>query len=311
MIAASIALAGCVLVLGHLAGPLLLRGRWSAGIPGTAVALWSAAAGGTALALTGLVGLGLLWPSTPGHRLIDWIADCLPKDGHTISLVAALTTALLLAAGATALRLAVPRVIRTIRERREHRKMLDVVAGDLAEVPDVRVLEHPLPLIYCLPAGERPIVVTTGALQRLDPSEVEAVLAHERAHLRQRHHLVLMLVDALRAAVPWLGTLRLAHTTLPGLLELAADDSAARIHGSAPLMSALQKLAITSCSAGALAVNPATAEIAALRVARLRSPHMVPRPRHARALSWMAIAAAVGVPATLVTTGIVMLPLPC
>lgn len=310
MIAAGVALAGCVLILGHLAGPLLMRGRWSAGLPGTAVAVWAAAAGGTFLALAGLAVLGLLWPSTPGHRLIDWIADCLPKDGHGISLAAAFTTALVLTAGALALRLAIPRIIRTVRERREHRDMLDVVAGDLSGVPDVRVLEHPMPLVYCLPARERPIVVTTGALDRLEPAEVEAVLAHERAHLRQRHHLVLMLVDALQAAVPWLGTLRLAHTTLPGLLELAADDSAVRSHGKAPLVGALRKLAITSCSAGALAVNPATVQIAHLRVARLCSPQAVPL-RNARPLSWIAIAAAVGVPAALATAGILMLPLPC
>ncbi|WP_161628072.1 M56 family metallopeptidase [Microbispora catharanthi] len=189
--------------------------------------------------------------------------------------------------------------------------MLDVVARDLVTEPDVRVLEHPLPLIYCLPSRERPIVVTTGALKQLEPAEVEAVLAHERAHLQQQHHLILVLADALRSAIPWLRTLRLAHTTLPGLLELAADDHAVRHHGRAPLIGALQKLAITSCSAGALAVNPATAEVARLRIARLSNPSALPRAPHARPLSWLAIAAALGVPATLATLAVMMLPLPC
>ncbi|MFF4129766.1 M56 family metallopeptidase [Microbispora rosea] len=311
MIAAIIALAGCVFLLGHLAGPMLLRARWFAGLPGTAVALWTAALAGTMLALTGLTAIALVWPSTPGHRLIDWLADCLPKDGHAISPVAAFATVLLLAAVITSLGLAVPRVVRTVRERREHRQMLDVVAGDLSGTPDVRVLEHPMPMIYCLPARERPIVVTTGALDRLGPAEMEAVLAHERAHLRQRHHLVLMLADALRAAVPWLGTLRLAYATLPGLLELAADDHAAHHHGRAPLIGALQKLSVASCSVGALAVNPATAYIARLRIARLTSPQTPPRLPHVRSLSWFAVSAAVGVPAVLVTLGVMMLPLPC
>ncbi|WP_169989084.1 M56 family metallopeptidase [Microbispora sp. H10836] len=311
MIASLIALAGCVFLLGHLAGPLLLRTSWSAGLPGTTVALWAAAVAGAVLALAGLAGLGLVLPSTPGHRLIDWIADCLPKDGHGISPLAVLATALVLAAGAMALRLAVPRIARTVRGRREHREMLDMVARDLVTKPDVRVLDHPMPLIYCLPARERPIVVTTGALERLEPAEVEAVLAHERAHLRQRHHLILVLADALSSAIPWLGTLRLAHTTLPGLLELAADDHAARRHGRAPLIGALQKMAITSCSAGALAVNPATAQIAKLRIARLSNPSALPRVPHAKPLSWLAIVAALGVPATLATLAVMMLPLPC
>ncbi len=268
MIVAGVSLlAGCVFVLGHLVGPILLRRRW--------------------------------------------IADCLPQDGHRVTVTTAIAMVLLLSAGATALRLAVPRIVRTVRERRRHREMLDVVAGDLAGVPDVRVLEHPTALVYCLPARERPIVVTTGALDRLDAGEIAAVLAHERAHLRQRHHLVLMLVDALHAAIPWLGTLRLAHTTLPGLLELAADDSAVRRHGTAPLVGALQKLAVTSCSAGALAGNPASSQIAELRVARLRFPHAFPRPRYARPLSWMAVTVALGVPASTVIAGIAMLPLPC
>jgi hypothetical protein len=79
MIAASIALAGYVFVLGHLTGPLLLHRRWSTGLPGTAVALWAAAAAGALLALTALLGLALLWPSTPGHRLVDWLTDCLQR----------------------------------------------------------------------------------------------------------------------------------------------------------------------------------------------------------------------------------------
>ncbi|ETK36732.1 M56 family metallopeptidase [Microbispora sp. ATCC PTA-5024] len=309
MIAASIALACCVLLLGHLAGPLLMRARWPARLPGTAATLWTAATAGTALALAGLGLLGLVWPSTPGHRLVDWLADCL-DDKHAITLAAALTSALLLTAGAIALRLAVPRVVHTLRERRAHREMLDMVARDLAGTPDVRVLDHPTPLIYCLPARERPIVVTTGALDRLEAAEVEAVLAHERAHLRQRHHLLLMLADALHSALPWLRTLRLAHDILPGLLELAADDSAVRRHGKAPLIGALQKLAITSCSTGALAVNPATAQIARLRVARLTYPQLFPGLSHARPLSWIAVVTAVGVPVVLATLGL-LLPLVC
>jgi Zn-dependent protease with chaperone function len=33
--------------------------------------------------------------------------------------------------------------------------------------------------------------VSSGALDQLEGSELEAVLAHERAHLHHRHHLLL------------------------------------------------------------------------------------------------------------------------
>ena len=56
----------------------------------------------------------------------------------------------------------------------------------------VEVLEHDLPLAYCVPGlGANRVVVSAGALGRLSGDEFHAVLAHERAHLAARHDLVL------------------------------------------------------------------------------------------------------------------------
>jgi Zn-dependent protease with chaperone function len=46
-------------------------------------------------------------------------------------------------------------------------------------------------LLYCVPGRLPTIVVTTGALAVLEPEQLAAVLAHERAHLAGRHHLLL------------------------------------------------------------------------------------------------------------------------
>ena len=59
------------------------------------------------------------------------------------------------------------------------------------------------PLVYCLPGRDR-VVVTTGALNRLNRAQLQAVLAHEQAHLSARHHLVIMLARILPDAFPGL-----------------------------------------------------------------------------------------------------------
>ena len=65
----------------------------------------------------------------------------------------------------------------------------------------MRLIDDEHPAVYCLP-GRRRIVMTTGALRCLDARQLEAVLAHERAHLSGRHHLVLTFANALKDAFP-------------------------------------------------------------------------------------------------------------
>ncbi len=51
------------------------------------------------------------------------------------------------------------------------------------------ILDSDRPAAFCLPGRRRSVVVTTAALAALSGDELAAVLAHERAHLRGRHHL--------------------------------------------------------------------------------------------------------------------------
>jgi bla regulator protein blaR1 len=54
------------------------------------------------------------------------------------------------------------------------------------------------------------------------------VAADERAHLSGRHHLVLRLAAALERAFPWVRFFAVGAEQVAYLVEVAADDAAAR-----------------------------------------------------------------------------------
>lgn len=89
------------------------------------------------------------------------------------------------------------------------------------------VLDRSEPEAFAIPGGRREggrIVVSAGLLRSLDATERRALLAHEAAHLRHRHHRHRMLAALIAAADPLL-------VTLPGaiqhLTERWADEDAA------------------------------------------------------------------------------------
>ena len=136
------------------------------------------------------------------------------------------------------------------RRRARHDEALALV-GRRGPVPGMVLLEDDRPAVYCLP-GRRRIVFTTGALRRLDSRQLDAVLAHERAHLTGRHHLVIILATALRRAFPHVGFFAAAASQISCLVEMAADDTAARRAHRLSLAGALLTLAAARVPAGAL-----------------------------------------------------------
>ncbi|MET0976171.1 MAG: M56 family metallopeptidase [Leifsonia sp.] len=56
----------------------------------------------------------------------------------------------------------------------------------------------------------------------------DAVLAHERTHLRQHHHLVLLAFKAWHSALPWFPIANRAENAVALLVEMLADDNARR-----------------------------------------------------------------------------------
>ncbi len=99
--------------------------------------------------------------------------------------------------------------------------------------PGISVLETEQPLAYCVPSLRTSrVVVSQGALDRLAPDELDAVLAHERAHLRARHDLVLEAFSVLHQAFPrWVSSAS-ALREVRMLVEVLADRVAARDAGA-------------------------------------------------------------------------------
>jgi Zn-dependent protease with chaperone function len=167
-------------------------------------------------------------------------------------------------------------------------------------VPGLRVLAEQTPLAYCLPAlrGAR-VVVSVGALERLDERELRAVLAHEQAHLRARHDLVLEAFTMLHTAFPRWVRSEVALTQARTLVELLADDDARRRNGPVPLARALVALAGSPApTAGLAAAKSATV----LRVQRLADP--VPPYRLLSAATYTAAAALLVLPTVTVAAPI-------
>lgn len=81
---------------------------------------------------------------------------------------------------------------------------------------------HRLAAAYCLPGRHRRIVITNATLDALDGTQLDAVLAHEHAHLTGHHHLVVGGADARRRAFPRVPLFRHAHAEISRLVELAA-----------------------------------------------------------------------------------------
>jgi Zn-dependent protease with chaperone function len=128
--------------------------------------------------------------------------------------------------------------------RRRHRTLVDTLGTHTDG--GVRVLDHPTPTAYCLPGLRQRVVLTRGALSALPPPELAAVLAHERAHLRARHDLVLEFFQVLHAAAPARLRTPAALREVRFLVEVLADRAARRSVGAVPLARALATLAAGS-----------------------------------------------------------------
>ena len=250
------ALAFAVLALA-LTGPvpaLLARASWPLRAPRAAVVLWQAVALAAVLSAfsAGLSVVALLLKrgvSALGWPL--WLAGATVFAGTLLIGVRLVVAVVAVAIG-------------TRRRRARHRMVVDLVGA--CRHDDVRVLGVPEPMAYCLPGMRSRVVVSEGALQVLTTPEIEAILHHERAHLRARHDLVLEAFIAAHTAFPKFVRSASALSAVRLLVELLADDSAVRVAGPRPLARALVACAAAPTPAGALAAGGPTTVI---RVQRL------------------------------------------
>jgi Zn-dependent protease with chaperone function len=261
----------------------LASARWPGRSPAAAILLWQALGLGWGLAAVGaLAGLGA-GPGPPGHAGV--VSAALAAASGAVRGTAFKSRAgglltdlrlLFVAAGLVLLMLLcwvlVAAFAAVLRARRRQRDLLSLLAHGDPKVPGALVVDHPAAAAYCVPGLRSRIVISAGTLKLLDQAELAAVLAHERAHLRERHDLVLLPFTALLRAFRWSAVARRAEGAVALLVEMLADDHALRHRPARELATALIRVGVASSRApsGALAVDGA-GEVA-VRVARLLRP---------------------------------------
>jgi Zn-dependent protease with chaperone function len=239
-------LLGYAVALSWLAPALLARSA-TAARPRLAVTAWLAAVGTALVAWTGAL-VVLVVGAVHAVVTNTALTFCVETLGITdaVHLPSALSTvlvvALLIGTAAVALhttRRVVAVLASTRRRNHDHADAVHVI-GRSTEHSGVMAISASQPTAYCVSGGgSSAIVVTTAALRLLDPAGLAAVLDHERAHLRGRHHHIIAALKALSAALPRLPLMAAAAEAVPALLEMCADDAAARRHGREPLLKSL------------------------------------------------------------------------
>lgn len=230
----------------------LARAHWPRHVPGSALVLWQAVAlaGGLSmigsLSVFGLMPFGDDLPHAAGAFAADVLAGRLPTDANFFEMFA-LAGAVLL--GVHLLLNLVRTVWRAERQRRHHVQLLRLLSDPMPERPGTRVIDHATPVAYCLPGAPRATtVLSAGLLDLLSDDELAAVVAHERAHVAQHHHVLLVAFSAWRSALPWFPIATRAHEAVGLLIELLADDEARRSVSERHLSRAVARVALAVAS---------------------------------------------------------------
>lgn len=132
---------------------------------------------------------------------------------------------------------------------RATRRRLNLVAGtasyDREQAGGIEVVyvDSPVPLALAERFGGCRILVTRGLREALSVAQLRTVLAHERCHLLRRHHLVLRIAAVNLACFPSLRGARAFERAVHLLIEMSADDHAARSCGVDATAAALDTLA--------------------------------------------------------------------
>jgi beta-lactamase regulating signal transducer with metallopeptidase domain len=259
--------------LGILGPAMIGRARWTARAPLLAIVTYLAA-GWSVIAALGLAGLTLAVHATAlGGGLSDLIGACVHRLQATYGTPGGATVAALglILAGAVVARTALTAMAHFRASRRQalqHAQTARLVGHPHPALGAVLV-EHAQPSVYCVAGRQPTVILTTGAVQALDPSQLDAVLAHERAHLTGRHHWLLAMARIGREVLPFLPLMRDAEEQVARLVELHADDAATRARDPRLLATALVVLATSASPAPALAAG---ATDSVQRIHRLLGP---------------------------------------
>ena len=288
------ALLAVVAIGSALGASALTQASWPRRSPAAAILLWQALGLASGLAAVGTL-IGLAMPASNAGVVRSVLqVGALLRSGEVFRLFglfgmfgmfgrqASMPTVVVavrltcLAAGLVLLALLcwvlVAVSVAAVQARRRQRALLRLLAHGDPKVPGALVVDYPSAAAYCLPGLRSQIVVSVGTLELLGRGELAAVLAHERAHLRERHDLVLLPFTALRRAFPRSATCTDAQRSVALLVEMLADDRALRGRPARELVSALVRFGTAgTCPAPAGALAAGEGEVAA-RVTRLLKP---------------------------------------
>jgi hypothetical protein len=286
------AVLGVLAVLLAVPVPLLLaRAGWTRRAPGAAAVLWQAIALAGGLSMIGSLAILGLAPlgddlGEAGARALGDLADGSAPAVPLLPTLALGAAALLAAHLLLNLLLT---AIATVRERARHRALVGLLSEPLPDRPDAQLIDDPAPVAYCVPGdGSASLtVVSAGLVRLLEQDELEAVIAHERAHLVQRHDLLTTAFQAWSLSLPWFPIARSAKREVATLVELLADDRALRTVSRDALRRAITRVS---------AATPGHRDSARVRLARLEAPSLA---APARAAVIAGAAALVLVPTSL------------
>lgn len=181
------------------------------------------------LAVPGAAGLGE-WTDRVG----SWSGVVLPWRGWLPSgagyVVAALVAVLLVAA--------CRRCVQLVRALRSAHAALEALGGGGRDL----VIDDPVPQAVAVAGRPGRVVVSTGLLRALSPVERVAVIAHERSHLANRHHLWVFLARLAAAADPLLTPVVAA--TVQAAERSADEDAAAAVRDRRAVACALARVAL-------------------------------------------------------------------
>jgi Peptidase family M48 len=192
---------------------------------------------GLVLAAVPLVldGAGVEFVAEVCHHLLGPAAP-----GGVITGGASLSISIVLFAVAGAARLRSRRLQRVAR--------IDGWLGDHTRLPEATLVVLPTDAVvaYATPGSPAQVVVSRGLTSVLGSDELDAVVRHELAHLRNRHHRDLALAAVVDATLGWIPGLRASTAALRLSIERSADEEAARRPGAREaIRSALLKTTAT------------------------------------------------------------------
>lgn len=104
-------------------------------------------------------------------------------------------------------------------------------ASGLKEAPEVKLLPETVPGAFVTGGRRARVLISPSLIEALEPDELDAILAHELAHIAARDLSVMVVAGLLRDVVAWNPVAHLALRCLVSEREFEADRHAAAVTG--------------------------------------------------------------------------------